>query len=361
MSSWHQLWDHPNSKMITRCADELKKAEALHPKTSRERDYIAALEAFFGGSLERLYADRASAYSKTMKAMQERYSDDREAAAFYALALLASEPDDDLVFANRMKAAAMLEKLFKEDPNHPGVAHYLIHAYDKPQLAKLGLPAALRYAKIAPAAPHALHMPSHIFVRLGLWQEDIDSNLASIAATRASMAMHMKGAEHQLHAMDFLENAYLQTGRDSAARKLIEQLDTLHGIDDERMEYTKIQFTERYLFETHHWSEPASLQLAPTPKPGMEGLVYWVRAIGSARSAETCGARDNFEHLKAIQKSMFANKDTEAEGLTPFIHTAEPWVLHAAGNNKTPSQCCGTWPTRKIKLANKWTCPSVRC
>ena len=135
-------------------------------------------------------------------------------------------------FANRKKAAAVLETLFKEEPNHPGVAHYLIHSYDKPQLAELGLPAARSYAKIAPAAPHALHMPSHIFARLGLWQDDIDSNLASIAATRKTAAMHMGGEGHQFHAMDFLVYAYLQSGREADAQRVIEEVKALPPMKD---------------------------------------------------------------------------------------------------------------------------------
>jgi len=167
-----------------------------------------------------------------MESVYQRYADDREAAVFYALSLLASEPDGDTTFSNRKKAAAVLEPIFKTDPNHPGVAHYLIHSYDKPQLAELGLPAARSYARIAPAAPHALHMPSHIFARLGLWQDDIDSNLASIAATRKTAAMHMGGEGHQFHAMDFLIYAYMQSGRETDALRVIEEVRALPPMKD---------------------------------------------------------------------------------------------------------------------------------
>src|SRR5882762_6530690 len=259
MSLWHQLWDRPNAATVKRGMAELKKAKSLHPTTDRERDYIAALRAFYRKKGD--HEERAKAYSQAMEGLYQHYPDDREAAAFYALSLLASEPDGDTTFANRKKAAAVLEKLFKEEPTHPGVAHYLIHSYDKPQLAELGLPAARSYARIAPAAPHALHMPSHIFARLGLWQDDIDSNLASIAATRKTAAMHMGGEGHQFHAMDFLVYAYLQNGREAAAKKLMEDLETLHGVDEERLGYAKIQFAQRYAFELHHWQEAASLQI----------------------------------------------------------------------------------------------------
>ena len=142
---------------------------------------------------------------RTRRRMEKVYQsnpDDHEAAVFYALSILAADQGDDPTFANDKKAAAILEKLFATEPDHPGVAHYLIHAYDRPQLAELGLPAARRYAQVAPAAPHALHMPSHIFARVGMWQDDINSNLASVAATRKTAAMHMGGEGHQFHAMD---------------------------------------------------------------------------------------------------------------------------------------------------------------
>jgi hypothetical protein len=237
MSIWHQLWNQPDAATIKRGNDEVKNARSLHPKTDRERDYITAMDEFYRGK-RRDYHDRASTYCQAMATTHQDYPDDREAASFYALSLLASEPDNDTTFANRKQAAAILEKLFAVEPHHPGVAHYLIHSYDKPQLAQLGLPAARGYAQIAPAAPHALHMPSHIFARLGLWQDDINSNLASIAASRKTAAMHMGGEGHQFHAMDFLVYAYLQSGREADAQRVIDEVkampakkDDMYGMD----------------------------------------------------------------------------------------------------------------------------------
>src|SRR5713226_7487674 len=357
MSIWHQLWNHPDAATIKRVQAEIKKAKSLHPRTDRERDYIAAMGDFCAG--KRNYDMRADAYSKAMEHAYQRYADDREAAAFYALSLLASEPDNDSTFANRKKAAAVLENLLVEEPNHPGVAHYLIHSYDKPQLAQLGLPAARRYAKIAPASPHALHMPSHIFARLGLWQDDIDSNLASIAATRKTAALHMGGASHQLHAMDFLEYAYLQCGREAAAKKLLEDLETLHGVDEEHLGYSKIEFAQRYALELHHWQEAASLQIPANAKPGMKGLVYWGRVIGEARGGEAVAARKDLEHLKAIQKSVTTDSQNyESDALKGYIAGAEPWVLHAEHRDEEAVAMLRARADKKDKIGEQEDMPS---
>jgi hypothetical protein len=210
MSQWHQLWNHPDVATTKKGKVEVKRAKSLHAATAREKGYIEALRAFYGGKGD--FERRATAYSEGMQKVYEQNPDDHEAAVFYALSILAANEGNDPTFANDKKAAAILEKLFATEPDHPGVAHYLIHAYDKPQLAQLGLPAARRYAQIAPAAPHALHMPSHIFARVGLWQDDINSNLASVAATRKTAAKHMGGEGHQFHAMDFLFYAYYKAG-----------------------------------------------------------------------------------------------------------------------------------------------------
>ena len=198
MSLWHQLWNRPNEATIKRGKAEAKQAKSLHA-SKREREYIAAAAAFYGGSAKRSFTTRAAAYSRSMEKVYQHYPEDHEAVAFYALSLIRSD---------RKQAAAILEKLFAAEPNHPGVVHYLIHTYDTPETAALGLPAARRYAKIAPAAPHAVHMPSHIFARLGLWQEYIDSNLASIAASHKAEGMQLSDGGHQFHAMDFLVYAY---------------------------------------------------------------------------------------------------------------------------------------------------------
>jgi tetratricopeptide (TPR) repeat protein len=340
MSIWHQLWNQPDAATIKRGHTEVKDAKALHPKTGRERDYIAAMDAFYRGK-RRAFHDRANDYSQAMATTHQDYPDDLEATAFYALSLLAAEPDNDTTFANRKQAAAILEKLFAVEPDHPGVAHYMIHSYDKPQLAELGLPAARRYAQIAPAAPHALHMPSHIFARLGLWQDDIDSNLASIAATRKTAAMHMGGEGHQFHAMDFLVYAYLQSGREADAQEVIAEVkampvkkDDMYGMDFDPRTDALVTFSARYVLEMHHWTDAASLDLVPGAEPGDNSITYWARAIGAARSGKVDDARKDMVEIENIHVMLLKQKRTGfAEAVEQDRQEAAAWVAHAEGNN----------------------------
>ncbi len=340
MSIWHELWNQPDAATIKLGHEEVKTARSLHPKTDRERDYITAMDEFYRGK-KRDYHDRASMYCQAMATTHQDYPDDREAAAFYALSLLAAEPDNDTTFANRKQAAAILEKLFAVEPDHPGVAHYLIHSYDKPQLAQLGLPAARRYAQIAPAAPHALHMPSHIFARLGLWQDDINSNLASIAATRKTAAMHMGGEGHQFHAMDFLVYAYLQSGREADAQRVIDEVKAMpakkgdmYGMDFDPRTDALVTFTARYALEMHHWTEAASLEVIPGAETGDNSITYWARAIGAARSGNLPDARKDVAEIENIHSTLLKQKKTSfAESVEQDRQEAAAWVAHAEGNN----------------------------
>jgi len=340
MSLWHQLWNRPDAQTIERASKELEKSDGLN-RTPRESAYIQALKAFYANSKHADHEARAHAYSVAMQKVYENYPADHEAAAFCALSLLGSEPDDDPTFTNRKQAGAILEKLFAVEPDHPGIAHYLIHTYDKPQLAQLGLPAARRYAQIAPAAPHALHMPSHIFSRLGLWQDDINSNLASIAATRKTAAMHMGGESHQFHAMDYLVTAYLQTGREADAWKVIEEVkampamkDTMYGTDFDPRTYALAAFPARYTLEMHHWTEAASLTPVAGANDSDNSITYCARAIGAARSGNTAQARSDINHIAAIHKSLLDQKKKGlAEGAEQDQKEAAAWLDRAEGKN----------------------------
>ncbi len=341
MSLWHQLWNNPDPKVIQRGLDEVHEAKTTDgPTTPREQAYLSAIAAFYNNSKKLNHEARAKAYSDAMKKVYDSYPDDHEAAVFYALSLLASEPHDDTTFANRKHAAAVLEKLFAIEPDHPGVAHYLIHAYDKPQLAQLGLPAARRYAEIAPAAPHALHMPSHIFARVGLWQDDINSNLASIAATRETAAMHMGGEGHQFHAMDFLIYAYLQSGREADAAKVIDgvksmpKMKSMYGADFDPETNALTKFPAIYDLELRHWSDAAALQVVPGSLRGDQSITYWARAIGAARIGNLAQAHKDLEQIETIRKEFIAEKKTEyAEAVGEDYQEAAAWVAHAEGKD----------------------------
>ena len=341
MSLWHQLWNEPDHKVILQGLDEVHEAQASDgPKTPREKAYIAAIAAFYSNSKKLNHQARARAYSDAMKKVYESYPDDNEAAVFYALSLLASEPPDDTTFANRKQAAAVLERLFATEPDHPGVAHYLIHAYDKPQLAELGLPAARRYAQIAPAAPHALHMPSHIFARVGLWQDDINSNLASIAASRKSAAMGMGGEGHQFHAMDFLFYAYMQSGRDADAKALIEEIrampnkkDDMYGQGYDPHLAALSHLTALYALEMHDWPGAMALPLPRATGPAEDATIYWARAIGAAYLRKPDEVQKDVAAIEAIHKKLAAEKSAFADSTDDDLKQAQAWLQFAEGKD----------------------------
>lgn len=340
MSLWHQLWNQPDAGVIKRASGALKKADKAKGATERERDYIQAAKAFYSDSKKADHEARARAYSVAMQKVYERYPDDHEAGAFYALSLLASEPDDDTTFANRKQAGAILEKLFDAEPNHPGIAHYLIHTYDKPQLAQLGLPAARRYAQIAPSAPHAVHMPSHIFARVGDWPDSIQSNLASIAATHKATGMHMGGGGHEFHAMDFLIYAYLQSGREVDAAKVIEYVKTMQamhmgGMDRDMQAFAMSKFPAMYAMELHRWSDAAALPVIEKASPGDRAYTWWSKAIGSARSGDLAGAKRDLAEIEKIrQNALERKKKYAADDAEMYQQEASAWVLRGEGKDE---------------------------
>jgi tetratricopeptide (TPR) repeat protein len=339
MSLWHQLWNQPDAKVVARGWSEVRAAEKNQRKVMpRERGYIAAMHAFYGKPKNHDHDARAQAYSDAMKKVYDSHPDDHEAAAFYALSLLASDPHEDATFAKRKQAAAVLEKLFAIEPDHPGVAHYLIHSYDKPQLAQLGIPAARRYAQVAPAAPHALHMPSHIFARVGLWQDDINSNLASIAATRKTAAMHMGGEGHQFHAMSFLFYAYLQSGRESDAMALLDEVKAMpamhdmYGVGFDPHLAALAHFEALYPIELHDWTTAAALTPVAVPGTAEESSGYWAQAIGAAHLGKADVVRKDIAAIEGLHQKLVAEKKKDfAEAVETDRKQAEAWLAFAEG------------------------------
>lgn len=336
MTLHRPAYSQPSQQDLKRGRELVQKAQGAATKAPREREYIDALAAFYAGENVE-YEKRAAAWCAGMEKVYADNPKDQEAAAFYSLSLLVSEPPDDKYLANSRKAIEILNRLLDEAPNHPGAAHYLIHAADNPNVAELGLPAARRYAQIAPAAPHALHMPSHIFARLGLWQEDIQSNLASLAAARQPSSMHI-GAENQVHPMEFLEYAYLQVGLESKAKEMIEQLQAVREEDlnpglDGYLDWQRAQFPARYALELRQWKEAAAL-LPSSADPRAKAVTYWARAIGAGHLHDVATARDAVAQYDAMVE---ATRKSDHPYRAKFMETnrdeARAWLSFAEGKN----------------------------
>ncbi len=310
MSIYHQIWNRPDAKTMAHGWSEIQKAESPQAQTPREREYIEALKHFYRPGSED-YQARAEAYSKAMSQLYAHNAGDVDAAAFYALSLLATSAPNDTTLANNRKALEILKPLFDRYPDHPGLAHYIIHACDNPTLAQEGLHAAERYGAIAPSAPHAVHMPGHIFARLGMWQQDIDSNLASVAASEAAGANHQSGAFDQLHADDFLLYAYLQSGQDANARALVEKTSTLltrfesmphmstHGMTGMFPRYRN-EFATIYPLEMHNWPIAAELQPAPGSRPLSELEIWWARTLAAGHLHQPASAKEDLARYDAL-------------------------------------------------------------
>jgi len=341
MSHYRQLWDPPTPLDLQAGSAAVEKAHAAGAKTQRERDYIAAMELFYKDSGQRTHATRALDYEKSMHHIYERYPQDPEAAIFYALALRANAPVDDKTYANQKKASAILEKLFAEYPAHPGLAHYIIHCDDYPALAPLALEAARRYAQIAPDAPHALHMPSHIFTRLGLWQESIDSNLASAAAAKKN---GLVGDE--LHALDYLVYAYLQKGQDREALDASNAMPKPQPVDAAYYPslYATAIIPSRLAIERHRWSDAAALTLPIDTFPGgrhssAEANLYFAQALGAARMGSLGAAREGLQRMTSLRDKLLENHDKYSSNQVDIQReSVSAWITFAQGKKDALSQ-----------------------
>lgn len=299
MSMFHEIWERPEDVTLKHGHEEIEIAQKIGAKTEREQEYISALGLFYADPSKAHYLRQAETYSAAMAKLYQKYPDDLEAGAFYALSLMAAEKPDDASHEATKKAVAVLNPLFRKQPDHPGLAHYIIHACDSPDMAQMGLEAARRYADIAPSSSHAVHMPSHIFARVGLWQEDIQANLKSVALTEKSGAMYMRG--HELHAMHFLLYAYLQTGQDEAAKQIVDKSKKIVAaaptMDDtgmlEYMGYAAAHFPALYTLEMRHWADAAALEPATNAPAYLQRITYWARTIGSAHTGDVEATKKN--------------------------------------------------------------------
>jgi hypothetical protein len=326
------LWNPhttPAAQNLAEGSAALAKAKSIGAKTERERDYLAALGAMYADYDKVDHRTRLLAYAKAMEQLAARYPNDDEAQIHYALALNTSAPPADKTYANQLKGAAILEEIAKRQPQHPGVAHYLIHLYDYPPIADKGIEAARRYAKIAPDAPHALHMPSHIFTRVGYWQESIDSNMASGRVAKEAGDFH-----EQLHAMDYLVYAYLQLGQDKKAGDVVEAMNAVTGFSESAIPgpYARAASPARYAVERGDWKAAAALEVRPSPLPQAQAMTYFARAVGAAHTGDLAAARADIAKFAELQDKLVQAKDAYWAGQVDIQRQiATAWVLYAEG------------------------------
>ncbi|MGZ8467379.1 MAG: hypothetical protein ACXWXT_17685, partial [Candidatus Binatia bacterium] len=343
MSIYYPLWVPPSQPTLQKGMSAIEKAKSIGAKTDREGAYIAAIEAFYKDSDKLDHRTRTVAYEKALERIHLQYPNDSEAAIFYALALNATALPTDKTYANQLKAGEILEKVFSEQPDHPGVAHYIIHSYDNPALASRGIPAAQRYTKIAPSVPHVQHMPSHIFTRIGLWQESIQSNLGAVAASKAYAAKaHPEAAYYEhLHALDYLAYAYLQGAQDREAKNVLDELRAIKKVQPEAFQaaYAFAAIPARYTLERRRWSEAAALTVTPTTFPWSrfpwsEAVTHFARAMGSARSGNVANARKDIEKLESLQDALVKAKDSYwAKQVDIQRRVATAWYLRTERKN----------------------------
>lgn len=277
--------------------EALEKARAAGPKTQRERDWIEALSAYFRDHDKVAVDARLAAYNAAMERMAQTYPDDYEVQVYYALTLQASAPKSDLTYANQLKSAALLEKLFEQNPQHPGVTHYLIHAYDFAPLAERGIASARRYTGIAPAVPHARHMPSHIYSMVGLWEESIASNASALEIQ-----------PDYYHASDFTVYAHLQLAQDAKAAAMIQKSLATADRGDRPISFVnftaKAAMPARYVLERADWASAAALPMTPTQYPMADSLIRFTRGLGMARTGNLAGAKEEIEAMKVLRATL---------------------------------------------------------
>ncbi|RPI36538.1 MAG: hypothetical protein EHM54_05500 [Nitrospiraceae bacterium] len=348
MSMGNPLAWPPNPTALKAGAAAMADAQRVGVKSERERDYINALGAFFKDWETTEHRPRAVAFEKAMEGVAARYPEDIEAQILYALVLNVTALPTDKTFANQRKAAGILEPLFNKYPNHPGVAHYLIHTYDYAELAEKGLPAAHAFSGIAPSVPHALHMPSHIYSRVGLWQEMVEVNRASYLAAKSELkeATLDIGTYDALHAMDYMVFGQLQQAQDKAAKQLLDEVAAIRKVNVENFvaAYAFAAIPSRFALERGDWKQAAELKLSPAGLswdkfPQAEAILVFARGLGAARVGDVAAARKDVERLQALKQAMTEAKIGYWVGQTDFqIKTVNAWIALAEKQNDNAVQ-----------------------
>lgn len=334
MTHYHQLWEPPSEgDDLRKGAAEIRMAANMSSVSRREQRFIAALENYYRDAEHVAVTDRAKSYANAMVELAGDYPKDDEVQIFYALSLIATASPADKTHANQKRAADILEPIYSRQPQHPGLAHYLIHAYDSAELAPRGLAAARAYSRIAPSAPHALHMPSHIFTRLGLWDDSIASNLAARAAAHAE-----NDTGEELHAMDYLTYAYLQRGRDDDARRVVADTRVMTSLPFDRFKvgYAATAMPVRLAVERQDWDAAQRLEPLPGTAPQVAAIVYWARALGHARAKIASSADADIDRLQACLDTLNAKGDAYwASETHAMLKAAQGWRFAAQGDAKS--------------------------
>jgi tetratricopeptide (TPR) repeat protein len=328
------LWDNPHNPPpapnLPLALAAIKKAQDVGAKTQRERDFIDALAVVYIDYDKIPYGERRQMYLKKMTALAERYPDDDEAQIAYAITLNVTASPSDKTYSQQLKGAAILEPIWKRQPYHPGIAHYLIHLYDYPGIADKGLDAARRYAKIAPAAPHAQHMPTHIFTRVGYWNDSVASNAMSVKASKAET-----GSVDKFHAWDYMVYAYLQLGQDKNARAVVdEMLTSIDGVNPNAFVayYAVAASPARYTIERGDWGGAAQLQVRPSLFAHVMAVTYFARALGAARAGRPADATADIAKLAELRDRLRDAKDAYWSGQVDIQwQSATAWQLYAEG------------------------------
>ena len=343
MANFHPLWTPPLPAELEKGAKAISIAQSLTKKTKRESDYIEALAVFYKDRDKLNHAARAVAFEKEMEKIYSNYPDDKEAAIFYALALNGAADPADKSYIKQKKAGELLVALSSADPDHPGVIHYVIHSYDNPELAIRALPAARRYASIAPSSAHAQHMPSHIFTRLGLWDEGIKSNLESVASSKCYAENNgIKGHwDEELHGMDYLMYSYLQEGANDKAKALYDYLKTFKEVNpmNFKVAYSFAAIPTRYYLENKMWKELAILKTSPEDIswekfPWQKAIVHFAHVLGSVHTGKLDSARAELKNLVIIRDTLLQQKDAyKANQVQIQINASEAWILLKEAKN----------------------------
>lgn len=343
MCNFHALWLQSGTAHLEKGSQILEAANSIK-KPVKEDDYIQAISAYYSDWETMSRNERIQRFEQKMEVLYQKYAEDQEAAIFYALSLVATADPADKTYKNQLKAGEILESIYPNQPNHPGITHYLIHTYDNPELANLALQSARNYAKIAPASAHAQHMPSHIFTRLGLWEESIASNQQSASSALCYVESIDPEAHsgEEVHAMAYLVYAYLQIGEEGKAKAQYDYLKTFKKIHPESgaISYPAAAMPSRIALETRNWEEAANLEFPPIEidwenNPWQKAILHFARGLGAARSGNTKLAGDELVTLQSLRENLLDQEDAyKANQVHIQIKTVEAWLRFAEGKNE---------------------------